>query len=273
MYKFDYHRAASLEEASQMLVKQPEAKLLAGGMSLIPMLKLRLARASDIIDLGELHDLRGIEVKNGRAVIRAMTTHAAVAASKEVRRAIPALAQLADGIGDPHCRNRGTLGGSLAHNDPAACYPSSVLALDATVKTNRREIAADAFFKSIFETALEPGEIITSVSFPVPDRAAYVKFPQPASRFSLVGIFVSVKGAAVRVAVTGCAAKVFRMPKFEAALGRSFRPDAIDGIEVPVADLSTDIFADPEYRAHLIKVLTKRAVEACQDAGGPLQNS
>ncbi len=273
MYKFEYHRAASLEEASRMLVERPEAKLIAGGMSLVPMLKLRLARASDIIDLCGLPDLQGIEVRDGRVVIRAMTTHAAVAASEQVRRAIPALAALAGGIGDPHCRNRGTLGGSLAHNDPAACYPSGVLALDATVQTNRREIVADEFFKSPFETALGPGEIITSVSFPVPDRAAYVKFPQPASRFALAGIFVSIKGAAVRVAVTGCAATAFRMPRFEAALGRSFQPDALDPIEVPESGLSTDIYADPEYRAHLIKVLTRRAVRACMGASGTLQPS
>jgi carbon-monoxide dehydrogenase medium subunit len=260
MYHFDYHRAGSVDEASKMLAASPDAKLLAGGMSLLPMLKLRLAQTSDIIDLCDIADLRGIEVSNDSVVIRAMTTHATVAASKEVGKAIRALAGLANGIGDPHCRNRGTLGGSLAHNDPAACYPSSVLALNATIQTNRRKIAADDFFSSSFETALEPDELITSVIFPIPSHAAYAKFPQPASRFSLVGVFVAKHKDGVRVAVTGSAAKVFRLPEFEQALSQRFEPNAIDALGVSEAGLSTDIYGDPEYRAHLIKVLTARAV-------------
>lgn len=266
MYAFNYHRAASIDDASRSLLDRPEAKLLAGGMSLVPMMKLRLAQASDIIDLCDLDELKGVEV-NGRTLkIRAMTTHANVAASKVVRDAIPAIAALAGGIGDPHCRNRGTIGGSLAHSDPAACYPTGTLSLGAVIETNRREIAADDFFRGSFETALEVGEILSSVKFPIPDCAAYVKFVQPASRFSLVGVFVSRLNGVCRVAVTGSAAKVFRVPDFEKALSKDFRPEAIDGIAVSDKDLNTDIYGDPEYRAHLIGVLTKRAVQQCVGA-------
>ena len=263
MFPFEYHRAESIDQASEMLHARPDAKVLAGGMSLVPMLKLRLAQTSDIIDLGYLNDLRGIEVTPDRVEIRAMTSHATVAASPEVRKALPALADLAGGIGDPHCRNRGTIGGSLAHSDPAACYPAAVLALGATINTNRRSIGAGDFFKSSFETSLDHSELITSVSFPIAEKAAYIKFQQPASRFALVGIFVAKLKDRVGVAVTGCGQKVFRMPEFEAALAKRFEERALDSLEVGEAGLNTDIFADPEYRAHLIKVLSRRAVATC----------
>jgi carbon-monoxide dehydrogenase medium subunit len=266
MKRFEYRRVSNVDDASQILTTHPDAKLLAGGMSLIPMLKLRLAEVSHLIDLGEISDLTGIELRHDSVIIRAMTTHATVAASKEVKAAIPSLAGLAAGIGDPHCRNRGTIGGSIAHNDPAACYPAGVLALNATVQTNRRHLVADHFFKAFFQTALEPGEIITSIKFPIPTRAAYIKFPQPASRFSLVGIFVAESSHGVRVAATGCGPTVYRIPGFEAALERSFKAEALEGFDIPVSGLTTDLFGDAEYRAHLIKVLTKRAVEACQHA-------
>lgn len=273
MKGFEYHRASSIDDASKLALRHPGAKLLAGGMSLIPMLKLRLAAASHIIDLADLSNLTGIEVDHSHVTIRAMTTHATVAAARDVRSLIPSLAGLAGGIGDPHCRNRGTIGGSLAHNDPAACYPSSVMALNATVRTNRRDIKADDFFKSFFQTALDVGEIITSVIFPVPKRAAYIKFQQPASRFALVGVFVAEVVEGVRVAITGCAGTVFRVPDFERALDRSFQADSIDPIKVSQTGLNDDLYGDAEYRAHLIKVLAKRAVEACEDMKPSLKSS
>lgn len=269
MYGFHYHRATSLDDAAQRIAGDPDTKLLAGGMSLIPMMKLRLARASSVVDLCELKGLQGIEVDRSRGslTIRAMTTHANVGASSVVRENIPAVARLAGGIGDPHCRNRGTIGGSLAHSDPAACYPSAVLSLNATIVTNQREIPADEFFLGVFETALEPGEIVTAVRFPIPEVATYIKFIQPASRFSLVGVFVSLRDGRCRVAVTGAGDRVFRVVDFEDALSDAFVPDAIEGISVSPDGLTSDIYGDPEYRAHLIQVLTKRAVMQC------LQNS
>lgn len=269
MYSFQYHRARSVDDAGRALNDNPDAKLLAGGMSLLPMMKLRLARASDIVDLCDVAGLSGLSVEDGALTIRAMTTHADVAASEVVRRAIPALAHLAGGIGDPHCRNRGTIGGSLAHADPAACYPSGVLSLGATIETNKRRIAADEFFHSAFETALEPAEIVASVSFPIPECACYVKFPQPASRFALCGVFVARTGGQARVAATGAAECAFRVPAIEEALSDAFVPDALDGIEVPQDGLGSDIYGDPEYRAHLVTVLARRAVEGCvQDTAG-----
>jgi carbon-monoxide dehydrogenase medium subunit len=263
MYPFDYHRARSIDEAGDRLMQDPGAKLLAGGMSLVPFMKLRLAQPTTLIDLCEIETLRGISVTGRSLLIRSMTSHASVAANAEVQRLIPALAALAGGIGDPHCRNRGTLGGSLAHSDPAACYPSAVSALNARVKTNLREIPADKFFLGPFDTALDAGEIVTAVEFPIPDHACYIKFPQPASRFSLAGVFLAKFGNAVRVAVTGCAAHVFRVAAFEEALSRSFASESIKDIEVKREGLSEDLYADPVYRAHLIKILTQRAVDRC----------
>lgn len=263
MYKFNYHRAKSVEDAAKMLADLEEPKLLAGGMSLLPMMKHRLAHPTELVDLCELDELRGISVDRDTVRIRAMTPHAVVAASPEVAKAIPALAKLAGGIGDPHCRNRGTIGGSLAHADPGACYPSAILGLGATIRTNRREIPGDEFFLGMFETVLDDGELITEVAFPIPDSACYIKFPQPASRFALVGIFLGKKSSDVRIGVTGAGPSAFRFNAAESALGGMFAPEAIDDCEVSSKGLNADIFADPDYRAHLIKELTKRAVESC----------
>ncbi len=261
MYDFDYYKPGTLEDAVATLARSDEFKLLAGGMSLIPALKLRLARHAGVIDLGALEQLRGIRREGDEIVIGAMTPHAEVAASPEVARVVPALAELAGSIGDPLVRNRGTLGGSIANADPAADYPAAVLGLGATVVTHRRTIAADDFFLGLFETALEPGEIITAVRFPIPQAAGYVKFRQAASRFALVGVFAARTAGGVRVAVTGAAACVFRFEAAEAALSRHFDPAALDGVAVAADGLNSDIHASAEFRAHCITVLTKRAVE------------
>lgn len=265
MYDFDYHKAKSLDEAAAALAKHEDYKLLAGGMSLLPALKLRLARHAGLVDLGALGALKGIRREGGALVIGAMTPHADVAASDEVARAIPALAVLAGGIGDPLVRNRGTMGGSIANSDPAADYPAGVLGLGATVVTHSREIAADNFFLGLFETALDPGEIITAVRFPVPQAAAYIKFRQPASRFALVGVFVAKTAGGVRVAVTGAGTSVFRFKEAEAALANHFDAAALDGIALSPDGLNADIHGSAEYRAHCVVVMTKRAVAA---AGG-----
>ncbi len=267
MYDFDYHKPKSLDAAAAMLAQHEDFKLLAGGMSLIPALKMRLARYSGLVDLGALDRLKGIRREGNAIVIGAMTTHAEVAASDEVARAIPALAALAGGIGDPLVRNRGTLGGSIANADPAADYPAGVLGLGATVVTNRRSIAADGFFLGLFETALQPGEIITSVRFPVPQAAGYCKHPQPASRFALVGVFVARTAAGVRVAVTGAAPSVFRFKQAEAALSKRFDPAALDGIALGPDGLNSDIHASAEYRAHCVAVVARRAIVKAREAG------
>jgi aerobic carbon-monoxide dehydrogenase medium subunit len=263
MYDFIYQRPASLADAAKAIAAAEDGKLMAGGMTLIPTLKQRLARPSDVIDLSKIAELVGIKKEGNAIVIGAMTRHADVAHSDIVKSAIPALAELADGIGDPQVRNRGTLGGSIANNDPAADYPGAVVALGATVHTNKRKIAGDDFFTGMFETALEPNEIITAVSFPLVDKAAYAKFPNPASRYAVVGVFVAKSASGVRVAVTGAGPCVFRVPEMEQALAKSFSPDAIKAIKVPAADLNSDIHASSEYRAHLINVMARRAVAAC----------
>ena len=264
MYDFEYHRAASLDDAAGKLKAADDGALVAGGMTLIPTLKLRLASPSDLIDISGLAELGGIRVEGDAVVIGAATTHAVVAASSDVRAKIPALADLAEHIGDAQVRNRGTLGGSVANNDPAADYPVACLALGATIRTDRREIAADDFFKGLFETALDAGEIITQVAFPVPDKAAYRKFPNPASRFALVGVFVATGSTGVRVAVTGAGQDgVFRMTEMETALTKNFSPDAIKDVTVSADGLNADIHAAADYRAHLIGVMARRAVAAC----------
>ena len=267
MYDFSYHRPASLDEAARLITGQDEFKLVAGGMSLIPALKLRLARYAGLVDLSALEALKGIRREGGAIVIGALTPHAEVAASAEAGRAIPALAALAEGIGDPLVRNRGTLGGSIANADPAADYPAAVLGLGATVVTHRREIAADEFFLGLFQTALAPGEIITAVRFPVPRAAAYCKFPQQASRFALVGVFVAQAAGGVRVAVTGAGPSVFRFRDAEAALTKRFDAAALDSIELRPDGLNSDIHAGAEYRAYCVKVLTRRAVAAARASG------
>ena len=263
MYAFTYHRPASISEAADLDSQHAEGKILAGGMTLLPTMKQRLAGPSDLIDLSKLDELRGIEVKEGIVTIKAMTRHVTVATSPDIRKAIPALAEMAGMIGDPAVRNKGTIGGSIANNDPAADYPSACLAFGATINTNKRSISADDFFTGLFETALEEGEIITSISFPVADKANYQKFRNPASRYAIVGVFVVKRGSDVRVAVTGAGNKgVFRARNFEAALAADFSPATLDGKSVPASDLNSDIHADADYRSHLITLIAKRAVEA-----------
>jgi aerobic carbon-monoxide dehydrogenase medium subunit len=262
MYAFEYHRPKTVAEAVSLLQGASDGKLLAGGHTLIPTLKQRLAQPSDIIDLGAVAELKGIKEEGNRLIIGALTTYSEVVESETARRAIPALAQLASHIGDSQVRNRGTIGGSIANNDPASDYPAAVLGLNATVKTNKREIAADSFFLGMFETALDDDEIVVSVSFPKPTRAGYAKFPNPASRYAIVGVMVAQTGGQTRVAVTGAAPCVFRLKDAEQALGSNFAASALDGLSVSADDLNRDIHASAEYRAHLIKVMAKRAVEA-----------
>jgi aerobic carbon-monoxide dehydrogenase medium subunit len=263
MYDFAYHRPSSVRQAVNLLAKVPDAKLLAGGQTLIPTMKQRLANPANLIDLSLVKELAGIELKGRSLDIGAMTRHAEVANSAEVQANLPALGALAGKIGDPHVRHLGTIGGSVANNDPNADYPAAVLGTGATIITNKRRIAADAFFTGLFETALEADEIITKVSFPLVKKAAYVKFPNPASRYALVGVFVSKRGSDVRVAVTGAgAAGVFRLKAFEEALAKRFGAKSLDGLTVPAEGLSSDIHGSAEYRAHLIGVLARRAVVA-----------
>ena len=262
MYEFDYHRPASLQDVQARLAEADDGKLVAGGMTLIPTLKQRLASPSDLIDLGALEDLKGISEGDDALIIGAMTTHSSVAGSDLVRSKIPALAALAGGIGDPQVRHRGTIGGSIANNDPAADYPAALLALGATVSTNAREIPADDFFVDMFETALEEQEIVTAVSFPCPSRAAYCKFPNPASRYAIVGVMVAEGPAGTRVAVTGAKSSVFRVPEMEAALSEAFAPEAVAEIALPDDEMNSDIHAAADYRAHLVTVMAKRAVAA-----------
>ncbi|MEY4747806.1 MAG: hypothetical protein RIQ60_20 [Pseudomonadota bacterium] len=261
MQAFAYQTPASVADAARAAAAD-DVKLIAGGQSLLASMKLGLAAPAALVDLGGIADLKGIAVAAGTVTIGAMTTHAAVAASKEVAAAIPALAELASKIGDRQVRNRGTLGGSLANNDPAACYPAAVLALNATINTDQRSIAADDFFKGLYETALQPGEVITSVSFPVPEKAAWQKFVQPASRFSLVGVFVAKTASGARVAVTGAGACVFRATDIEAALNASWSQAAAAGVSVSADGLNSDLHGSAEYRAALIPVLAGRAVAA-----------
>ena len=262
MYDFAYEKPTALAAAVASLAGDMEAKALAGGQTFIPVLKQRLNKPSTVVDLASL-GLVGITVTAESVTIGAMTTHGEVALSVAVQKAIPALANLASMIGDWQVRHRGTIGGSLANNDPSACYPSAVLALGATIVTDRRRIAADDYFQGMFTTALEQDEIITQVIFPIPQKAAYQKFRNPASRYAMVGVFVAKAASGVRVAVTGAAqGGVFRHAAFEAALSANFAPDAIAGIATSADDLNSDIHASAEYRAHLIGVMAKRAVAA-----------
>ncbi len=261
MYAFELQRPKSTADAAALLAKTG-GKPLAGGQSLIGAMKLRLSQPGTLVDLSGIAELSGIRKEGDAIVIGAMTRHAEIAASSVVKNAIPALTALAQGIGDRQVRNMGTLGGSIANNDPAADWPAAVLALNATVRTNKRTIAADGFFTGLYETALAADEIITAVSFPVPKKAAYVKFPNPASRFALVGVFVAQTAGGVRVAVAGAASCVFRAKPLENALAKSFTADAAKGAKVDAGMLNGDLHASPEYRAHLIPVLAARAVAA-----------
>jgi len=259
MQAFNYAKPSSLADAARAAAGA-DAKILAGGQSLLPAMKLGLAAPAALVDLSGLGDLKGITVSGGTVKIGAMTNHAAVAASKDVQQAIPALAALAGNIGDRQVRNRGTIGGSLANNDPAADYPAAVLALNATIHTDKRTIAADDFFKGVYQTALNDGEVITAVSFPVPEKAGWQKFKQPASRFALVDVFVAKGKGGVRVAVTGAGPGVFRAKALEDKLAANWSGAACDGVKIDAGNLSGDLHGSAEYRAALIPVLAKRAV-------------
>ena len=268
MYEFQYHRPASIDEASKILASNAEAKLLAGGMTLLPTMKMRLARPSDLVDLSGIDALRGIKKDGDVVEIGAMTLHADVALSDVVQSAIPALANLAGTIGDAQVRNRGTIGGSLSNADPAADYPAAVLGLNAVVRTNKRDIAADDYFTGLFETALEPNEIVQSVRFPKPKRAAYAKFPNPASRYAVVGVMIADTAGGIRAAVTGAGACAFRASEIEAALAGDFSAAALEGLTISADGLNEDLHASSEYRAHLVMVMAKRAVAAAGTPAG-----
>ena len=260
MYAFHYHKPASLQEAGDLMASADDGAYLSGGMTLIPTLKQRLANPSDVIDLAGIDGLAGIKVEDGRVTVGGMTRHAEVAGCAE----LPALAALAARIGDAHVRNRGTVGGSVANSDPAADYPAAVAALDARVHTNKRAIAGDAFFTGLFETALQDGEIVTAVEFRAPDEAAYEKFPNPASRYAVVGVMVARYGGAVRVGVTGAAPCAFRATMLEEALTAEFAPGAVDGVAIDHSDFNADLHASAEFRGHLLGVLARRAVARCE---------
>lgn len=265
MYEFNYHRPSSIEEAQEILSGNDEAKILAGGMTLLPTMKMRLAQPSDLVDLSSVEGLSGISDDGDAIVIGAMTTHAEVADSDVVQSAIPALANLAASIGDAQVRNRGTLGGSVSNSDPAADYPAAVLGLNATVVTDQREISADDFFTGMFETALGENEILKAIRFPKPKRAAYAKFPNPASRYAIAGVMVAETTDGVRVAVTGAGACAFRASEMETSLAADFSAAALDNVSVDASELNGDLHATPEYRAHLVAVMARRAVAS---AGG-----
>ena len=263
MYAFTYHRASGVRQAANMLGKLDDPKLLAGGQTLLPTMKQRLASPANIIDLNQIEGISGVELKGRSVVIGAMTKHVDVANSPIVKEQIPALAYMAGLIGDPAVRHRGTIGGSIANNDPNADYPAACLALGATIVTNKRKIGADEFFLGLFETALEADEIIIKVSFPVAKKAGHYKFRNQASRFALVGVFVAKRPSEIRVAVTGAGGSgVFRVTSFEEALKKRFSAKSLDGLTVPADGLAGDIHGSAEYRAHLIGVCTKRAIEA-----------
>ena len=262
MKDFEFHRPSSLAEVVALLRERPNAKVLAGGQSLLPVLKLDLAEPSDLISLAAVPELASIWIEGQELIIGARCTHDQVARSANVASAIPALAALAGAIGDPQVRNRGTLGGSVAHADPAADYPAALVALGATIVTDRGKHAAEDFFTGLFGTTLERDELVTEVRFPIAKSAAYMKFAHRASKYAVVGVFVAQTGAGVRVAVTGASAKVFRVTAMEAALDDSFTPGALEGIAVAADDLASDLEASAEYRAHLIGVMAKRAVAA-----------
>ena len=261
MYNFTFHRPASVRQAANLLAKHPESKLLAGGHSLIPVMKQRLASPAALIDLNLVDGMSGVELKGRSVAVGAMTRHADVANSPVMQQALPGLAAVAACIGDPHVRNRGTIGGSVANNDPNADYPAACLGLGATIVTNKRRIAADDFFTGMFATALEENEIITKVIFPIAKKAAYEKFRHPASGFALVGVFVSKRGSDIRVAVTGAGSNgVFRVKSFEEALKKRFAAKSLEGMSIPATGMNSDIHANAEYRAHLVGVLARRAV-------------
>lgn len=260
MYEFNYHRPQTIADAVKLFSEAEDGIYLAGGHTLIPAMKVRLRAPSDVIDISDLDGLTGISEEAGLLVIGAMTTHDAVATSDVVHRAIPAINVLAAGIGDAQVRNRGTIGGSVANSDPAADYPAGLLGLGATIRTDRRELDADSFFTSMFETALEEDEIIQSIALPMVETATYVKFPNPASRYATVGVFISRHGDDVRVAITGAAPSVFRSTEMEDALKADFSVEALNNIQLNADDMNSDLHASAEYRAHLCVVMARRAM-------------
>ena len=261
MKNFNFKSPANTKEATKLATGR--STFLAGGMSLLPAIKLRLAAYSDLINIKKIKALSGIKVSSKSIRIGATTTHAEVASSKEVGKSIPSLSMLADGIGDPQVRNRGTIGGSIANNDPAADYPSACLALNATIHTSKRKIPADKFFKGMFETDLKKGELIEAIEFELPEKSSYAKFPNPASRYAIVGVYVAKLKKEVRVAITGAGNSVFRSKELEVALSGNFSPSAIDKANISSKELNSDIHASSEYRAHIIKVMAKKAVSSC----------
>ena len=261
MKSFNFKSATNIKEAAKLA--SGRSTFLAGGMTLLPAMKLRLAAYSDLIDIKKIKVLSGVKVSSKSLRIGAITTHAEVATSKEVKKSIPSLAVLAEGIGDPQVRNRGTIGGSIANNDPAADYPSACLALNATIHTSKRKVPAEKFFKGMFETDLKKGELIEAIEFEVPEKSAYAKFPNPASRYAIVGVYVSKLKKEVRVAVTGAESVVFRCKKIEEALSNNFSSSAIDNVSISGKGFNSDIHASAEYRAHIIKVMAKKAVSNC----------
>lgn len=263
MYDTNYHRASSVEEAVSLRSANEEGRYLSGGMTLIATMKQRLASPSDLVDLRHVESMKGISVEGRKVRIGAATTHAEVASSSALRAVCPAISNLAGMIGDPHVRHMGTIGGSIANNDPAADYPSAVLALNATIVTDRREIAASDYFQGMFDTALEEGELITAITFDAPEKAGYAKFPNPASRYALTGVFVAKTAAGVHVAVTGAGSDgVFRVGEMEAALAANWAPESLSSLSVAASSLMEDMHGTAEYRANLIKVMAKRAVVA-----------
>tara|TARA_B100000029_G_scaffold515533_1_gene623101 strand:+ start:460 stop:1245 length:786 start_codon:yes stop_codon:yes gene_type:complete len=261
MKNFNFKSVSNTKEAAKLATGR--ATFLAGGMTLIPAIKLRLAAYSDLINIKKIKSLSGIKISSKSLKIGSITTHSAVASSKEVGKSIPSLAILAEGIGDPQVRNRGTIGGSIANNDPAADYPSACLALNAIIHTSKRKIPADKFFKGMFETDLKKGELIESIEFEVPEKSAYAKFPNPASRYAIVGVYVAKLKKEVRVAITGAGNCVFRSKELEEALSSNFSSSVVDKVNISSNDLNSDIHASAEYRAHIIKVMTKKAISSC----------
>ena len=261
MKNFNFKSASNTKEATKLA--SGRATFLAGGMTLLPAMKLRLAGYSDLINIKKIKNLSGIKVSSKSLRIGATTTHAEVASSKEVEKSISSIAQLAEGIGDPQVRNRGTIGGSVANNDPAADYPSACLALNATIHSSKRKILAEKFFKGMFETDLKKGELIESIEFEVPEKSAYAKYPNPASRYAVVGVYVAKSKNGVRVAVTGASSSVFRSKELESALSNNFSSSAIDNVSISNKGLNSDIHASAEYRAHMIKVMARKAVSSC----------
>ena len=260
MYRFNYHKPSSLEEAVSLFQNADDAMYLSGGMTLIPTMKQRLAAPTDVIDLTNINGLSGIQVTDDYLSIGALTRHNQVAESHDVQQTLPVLGKLAGLIGDNQVRNRGTIGGSVANSDPAADYPAAVVGLGGRVVTQERTIEGDDFFLDLFETALKPGEILTRIEFPIPRRAAYQKFPNPASRYAVVGVLVAEFPDGIRVGVTGAGPCAFRATTIEELLNGNLRPEALDGVEVPEAGFNSDLHASAEYRAHLVKVMARRAV-------------